>query len=103
MQSFHLQFVGVLLSPWAGSPASHLAQLEAVETKAFNIIGISRNEAKSMGPSLRHRRQADGLSVFFHLISGLAPSVLSVHCPCPPPPPSRYQQDGYGPPATPSW
>ena len=30
---------------WAGAPASHLSRLHAVETKAFGIIGISREEA----------------------------------------------------------
>ena len=59
---------------WAGSPASHLAQLDAVETKAIKIIGISYDEAESMGLSLCHRRQVGSLSVLFHLLSGLAPS-----------------------------
>ena len=31
---------------WAGAPASHLARLHAVETKAFTIIGISCDEAE---------------------------------------------------------
>ena len=61
----------------AGSPTSHLAQLDAAGKKAFNINGISHDEAESLGLSLRHRRQVGGISVFFHLISGLAP--------CPPP------------------
>ena len=30
---------------WAGTPASHLAQLDTVETKAFKIIGISGDVA----------------------------------------------------------
>ena len=42
---------------WAGSPASHLAQLDAVETKAFKIIGISRNETEIVALSPSHRRQ----------------------------------------------
>ncbi len=58
---------------WAGAPASHLARLHAVETKAFRIIGISRDEANSKGFSLTHRRQVGGLSVFYRLLSGLAP------------------------------
>ena len=49
---------------WAGAPASHLSRLHAVETKEFRIIGISRNEAESLGLSLSHRRQVGGLSVF---------------------------------------
>ena len=82
---------------WAGSPASHLAQLDAVETKAFKIIGVCHDEAETMGLSLCHRRQVCGLSIFFHLISDLAPSALSVLCP----PPPRYPKDTRGPPATP--
>ena len=81
---------------WAGSPTSHLAQLDAVETKAFNIIGISRDEAESMGLSLRHRRRVGGLSVFSHLISGLARPLRALS------PSPRYLQDACGPPATPS-
>ena len=61
---------------WAGSPASHIAQLDTMKTKAFKIIGISHNESESMGLSLRHRRQVVGLAVFSHLLSGLAPSAL---------------------------
>ena len=34
---------------WAGIPASHLAELDIVETKAFKIIGIVRDEAESVG------------------------------------------------------
>ncbi len=37
---------------WAGVPASHLARLHAVETKAFRIIGISCDEADCEGLSL---------------------------------------------------
>ena len=36
----------------ADAPASHLSQLHAVETKAFRISGISRDEAESLGLSL---------------------------------------------------
>ena len=64
---------------WAGAPASHLSRLQAVETKAFRINGISRDEAESFDLSLSHRRQVGGLSVFYHLLTGLAPH--------PPPPP----------------
>ena len=46
---------------WAGPPASHFAQLDAVETKAFKINGISHDEAESIGLTLRHRRQVGGL------------------------------------------
>ena len=69
-------------SLWAGVPASHLSRLHAVETKAFWIIGISRNEAESLGLSLSHRRLVGGLSVFYRLLSSLAPPCsLSPICP----------------------
>ena len=61
---------------WAGAPASHLSRLHAVETKAFQIIGISRDEAESLGLSLSHHRQVGGLSVFHRLLSSLAPPAL---------------------------
>ena len=38
----------------AGAPASELSLLHAVETKAFRIIGISHDEAESLGISLSH-------------------------------------------------
>ena len=53
-----------------GAPASHLARLHAVETKAFRIIGISRDEAESLGLSLSQQREVSGLSVFYHLLNG---------------------------------
>uniref|UniRef100_A0A8C4N128 Uncharacterized protein n=1 Tax=Eptatretus burgeri TaxID=7764 RepID=A0A8C4N128_EPTBU len=53
----------------AGAPASHLSRLHAVETKAFRIIGISRDEAESLSLSLSHRRQVGGLSNFHSLFS----------------------------------
>ena len=65
----------------AGAPASHFFRLHSVETKAFRIIGISRNEAESLGLSLNHRRQVGGLSVFYRLLSSLAPPALSPICP----------------------
>ena len=61
---------------WAGAPASHLSQLHAVETKAFGIIGISREEAEPLVLSLSHRRQVGGLSIFYRLLSSLAPPPL---------------------------
>ena len=66
---------------WAGAPASHLSWLHAVETKAFRIIGISHDESESLGLSLSHHRQVGGLSVFYRLLSGLAPPALSAICP----------------------
>ena len=62
-------------------PCLSLAQLDAMETKAIKIIGISHAEAESMGLSLSTHRQVGGLSVFYHLLSGLAPSALPVLCP----------------------
>ena len=71
----------------ADIPASHLAQLDTMETKAFKIIGISHDEADqsvritshhfriaSHHRSLSHHRQVGGLSVFSCLLSGFAPS-----------------------------
>ena len=50
---------------WAGYPASHLAMFDAMEAKAFNIMGISLNEAESLGQWLCLRWQVGGLSVLF--------------------------------------
>ena len=66
---------------WAGAPASHLSWLHAVETNAFRIIGISRDEAEPLGLSLSHCRQVGGLSVFYRLLSGLTPLTVSAICP----------------------
>ena len=54
------------------APIPHLAKLDAVETKAFKIIGISHDEAESMGLSLCHYRLFGGLPAFFRPFSGLA-------------------------------
>ena len=86
-------------SLWAGTPASHLAQLDAMETKAYKIIGMSHDEAESMGLLLSHRRQVGGLSVFYRLLSGLAPSALSILCS----PHPRFLQVTYGPPLSLLW
>ena len=56
---------------WAGAPASHLSRLHAVEIKAFRIIGISRNEAESLGLSLIHHRLVGGLFVFYQSGKGV--------------------------------
>ena len=82
---------------WTGSPASHLAQLDASEANAFKIIGLPRAEAEAMGLSLRHHRQVGGLSVFDHLLSGLAPTALFVLSPLHPP---RILQGYRAPPST---
>ena len=68
---------------WAGAPASHLSRLHAVETKAFRIIGISRDEAESLGLSLSLSPQAGRWS-FCLLPSPLqprSPPAVSVTCP----------------------
>ena len=80
---------------WAGSPASQLAQLDAVETKAFKINGISHAEAKSVSLTFSHREQVGGLSVFKRLHYGLAPSALSVFC--------LFLQGLHDVPSTPFW
>ena len=77
---------------------SHLAQLEAVETKAFKIIGISHDEAESMGLSHSHLRQVGGLSVFYHLFSDLVPSVLPMLSP-----PLTFMLGARSPPSIPFW
>ena len=79
----------------AGSPASHLTELDAVEIKAFKIIEISHDEAEFMGRTLCHHRKVGGLSVFYRLLSGLALSALSVLSP------PRFLQGTCGPPSTP--
>ena len=82
---------------WAGAPDSHLSRLDAVETKDFRIIGISRDEAESLGLSLSHRRLVGGLSVFYRLLSSLAP-LLSLRFV-----PTTFPQGAQGPPTTLFW
>ena len=82
---------------WAGAPASHLSRLHAVETKAFRIISIYRDEAESLA-SLSHRRQVGGLSVFFRLLSGLSPPRLCLRYV-----PTILLQGAQGPPTIPFW
>ena len=84
---------------WAGAPASHLSRLQAVETMAFRINGISRDEAESLGLSLSHRRQVGGLSVFFRLISGLTLPLPALSAMCP----LIFLQGAQGPPTTAFW
>ena len=82
---------------YAGFPASHLAQHDAMETKVFKMIGISHDEAESLVLSLSHRRQVGDLSVFYHLLSGLAPPALLRFVP------TTFPQGAQGPPTTPFW
>ena len=57
---------------WAGSSASHSAQIDVMKTKAFKIIVIYCAEAELMDISLSHHRQVCGVSVHSRLLSGLA-------------------------------
>jgi len=56
---------------WTGSLASHLAQLNAMERKAFKINGIAHAEAEYMGLSTHHRRQ---VSACYEVWTGLGVS-----------------------------
>ena len=95
LQNLHPQLNGVMLSPLAGSPAADLAHLDTGDPKAFKVIGISYDEAECQGLSLRHHTQVIGLSfslsLFYRVLSGLAPSAPSVLCP------SRILQGKHGP------
>ena len=75
----------VYCSPlWAGAPASHLSWLNAVETKAFRIIGISCSEAESLGLSLTSGRSVVFLSsTVSSLVSPPSPLCL-IYPPSPP-------------------
>ena len=84
-------FLSTLL---ARALASHLSRFHAVETKVFGIIGISCDEAESLGLSLSHHRQVGGISVFYHLLS----SLLSLQYI-----PPIFLQGTQGPPTTPIW
>ena len=96
---------------WGGAPTSHLAPLHAVETKAFRIIGISRDEAESLGrcvclsvsPSLFLSLSPEAGRWSFCLL----PSPLRSR---PPPPrlclrflPAIFKQGAQGLPTTPFW
>ena len=67
-----------------------------METKAFKIIGIYRAEAESVGLRLYDFAIADMSVVFviYLLLSGLAPSALSMLCP------PRFLQGSHAPPPT---
>ena len=83
---------------WAGAPASHLSPLHAVETKAFRIIGISCDEAESLGPSLS---LTAGRSVVFlssTVSSPVSPPVLCLRFV-----PTIFPQGAQGLPTTPFW
>ena len=51
-----------------------------MKTKALKIIGISHDEAKPLGLVPSHSWQVDGLSIFYNILCGLAPSALSLLC-----------------------
>ena len=57
----------------AGTPASHIGFLDAVERKVFKIIWISHNEAECLSLLLSHCRQVGGLSVLYHFLLVLHP------------------------------
>uniref|UniRef100_A0A8C4WTM6 B(0,+)-type amino acid transporter 1 n=1 Tax=Eptatretus burgeri TaxID=7764 RepID=A0A8C4WTM6_EPTBU len=57
-----LTCAALLVLRWREKSLIRPYKLDAVETKAFKIIGISRDEADSMGLSLSHRRQVSSLS-----------------------------------------
>ena len=102
LQDLRLQLIGVLhISPiLAGAPASHLALLDVVETKALKIIGISHNEIESLGLLLLHCGQVGGFSVFYRLLISHPPSALSLLSPTPPP---RFLLCAHGLPVTHFW
>ena len=77
-KAFVVSLMGYCSLLWAGAPASHLSQLHTVETKAFQFIGISCDEAVSLGLSLSQRRLVAGLYVFYRLLSSLAHPLLSL-------------------------
>ena len=56
--------------------ASKLAMIKSIIQT--HVQSNSNDEAESMGLSLSHRRQFSGISVFYRILSGLAPSVPSV-------------------------
>ena len=85
---------------WAGTPASNLAHLDAVETKAFKIIGISHDEVESMCISLFHHRQVGGLFVFFSIFFWSCTTICPL-CALSPPPHPMLMQSAHGPPETP--
>ena len=74
--SVYKDFTCSLTPLWAGHPVSHLAHLHAVKSKAHKMIGISCDEAESLGLLLLHRRQVTDLLVFYRLLSDLTPSAI---------------------------
>ena len=79
--STYKDFICILMeycsSFWAGTPATHLAQLDAMDPKAFKSIGISCDEAEATGLLHSQSRQVGYLSVIYHLLCGLALCFLS--------------------------
>ena len=65
---------------WAACPASHLTQLDTMETKACKIIEISCDEDESMGTSLRHHRQVGGLCLLLPSFWSCTLCFFSVPC-----------------------
>ena len=77
MQSFRPQPDAVLLSPLGWCFRFLLSRLHAVETKAFRIIGISRDEAESLGLSLS---LTAGRSLVFLSSTISSPASLPLLC-----------------------
>jgi len=91
---------------WAGSPASQLAHLSTVKPRLSRSLESFVMKLHLWADHIAVAKRSVGSLVFFHLISGLASSALSVHC-LPPPPPLPLPTcqvsagDTFGPPATP--
>ena len=65
-----------------GAPASHLSRLHAVETKAFRIIGISHDEAESLGLSLSLTAGRPVVFLSSTVSSPVSPPLPSHHSVC---------------------
>ena len=81
---------------FGGAPASHLAQLHAVEAKVFRII-VSPAMKLSLWVSLFHQRQVGGLCLPQSPLRP-CPPALSVICP-----PPIFSQGAQGLPKNPFW
>ena len=62
-------------------PVTLTSQAPSRPSKALKIIGISHDEAECLGLLLSHHRHIGSLSVFSHLLFGLALFALSWFCP----------------------
>ena len=78
---------------WVGIPASHLAQLDTVETKDFQINGISNNEVGPITSLSQTDQWSLSSSTSFLVLRPLLFSCLDPH-------PSRLLQGTHSPPST---